>query len=525
MKGDKSERETIHKDINSHMKISRYGVELAYALIAVALFKHNENIHARKEGRSAAPIIAYKSSINKHTEEFGLCPKPMMSQTSTVTVSSHNSKVEMATLTYKEIWEILNYMDIGSFEIESLEAADVTSDEAFTILTHAISAYYVSSTLSKLSTTASFDNENAFFMSFLSIAERLTRVSSYESDIQQLGSQLASWNLKKVSTPGDGNCLFRSVAVGLIHRLHHGDKDIEQVLLGLGVPRVSLNDVEYLQRLLRTLMVNEWQEHTDNYQGYLTEDLAPHSETFLQSGHYTGDLGDLMILTLANVLHIPITVFTSISNMPVLCVLPTTTQSIHSTQPIFLAFTQSGPGHYDAVVSAAESSNPSAEEWIKCYCGRKQNTNAESCISMRCPCLRKKKECTQLCRCKSCNNEHGTRPPPSATRKRRPYTEQRQPLEGSRTETFLKEKGEDINKGHLTMFEDLLLKSIIVYFILHGLCITAGHVFNVYQGIFHACQLCESITFPLLERSERCVAKFLLRISIVVEFVKSVFKK
>ena len=75
------------------------------------------------------------------------------------------------------------------------------------------------------------------------------------------------------------------------------------------------------------------------------------------------------------------------------------------------------------------------------------------------------------------------------------------------------------------MFEDLLLKSIIVYFILHGLCITAGYVFNVYQGIFHACQLCESITFPLLERSERCVAKFLLRISIVVEFVKSVFKK
>ena len=159
-----------------------------------------------------------------------------------------------------------------------------------------------------------------------------------------------------------------------------------------------------------------------------------------------------MILTLANVLHIPITVFTSISNMPVLCVLPTTTQSIHSTQPIFLAFPQSGPGHYDAVVSAAESSNPSAEERIKCYSGRKQNSNTESCISMRCPCLRKKKECTQLCRCKSCNNEHGTRPPPSATRKRRPYTEQRQPLAGSRTDIFLKKKGEDINKGHLKTY-------------------------------------------------------------------------
>ena len=58
-----------------------------------------------------------------------------------------------------------------------------------------------------------------------------------------------------------------------MHRVRHGDKNIEQVLLGLSVPDQHLNDADYLQRFLRNLMVKEWKEHTDQYQGYFTEDL------------------------------------------------------------------------------------------------------------------------------------------------------------------------------------------------------------------------------------------------------------
>ena len=169
-------------------------------------------------------------------------------------------------------------------------------------------------------------------MSFLSIAQRLSVGPHAESDNDQIGSLLTSWNLERVSIPGDGDCLFRSVAFGLIYRLQHGDKDIKELLLGLSVPQISLYDVNYLQRLLRTLMVKEWEENIDQYQGYLTEDFVMISKTFLQSGQYTGDLGDLMVLTLANMLNIPITVFTSVNNMPVLCIMPTT-QSVLSTQP------------------------------------------------------------------------------------------------------------------------------------------------------------------------------------------------
>ena len=56
-----------------------------------------------------------------------------------------------------------------------------------------------------------------------------------------------------------------------------------------------------------------------------------------------------MVLTLANTLHVPITIFTTVQNKPVVCVMPTSA-SLVSTQPLFLAYTQSGPGHYDAVI-------------------------------------------------------------------------------------------------------------------------------------------------------------------------------
>ena len=53
-----------------------------------------------------------------------------------------------------------------------------------------------------------------------------------------------------------------------------------------------------------------------------------------------------MVLTLSNVLQIPITIFTSIHNMPIICVLPTSETTI-TNQPIFLTFNHDGPGDYD----------------------------------------------------------------------------------------------------------------------------------------------------------------------------------
>ena len=53
--------ERFHKDLNSHMTNSRYGVELAYALLTTLFFRHNEHISATIDQRSPAPITAYST--------------------------------------------------------------------------------------------------------------------------------------------------------------------------------------------------------------------------------------------------------------------------------------------------------------------------------------------------------------------------------------------------------------------------------------------------------------------------------
>ena len=57
-------------------------------------------------------------------------------------------------------------------------------------------------------------------------------------------------------------------------------------------------------------------------------------------------------------------------NMPVICVMPTT----QATEPLLLAFTQDGPGHYDAVISSLETETKT--ETVKCNCGRKNKRDS-----------------------------------------------------------------------------------------------------------------------------------------------------
>ena len=81
--------------------------------------------------------------------------------------------------------------------------------------------------------------------------------------------------------------------------------------------------------------------------------------------------------------------------MPVVCVMPTTT-SVVSTHPLFLAYTQGGPGHYDAVIMAEDTQEVDTgkpPENLKCNCGRKPDFKGEACVSIRCKCTRAQMGC------------------------------------------------------------------------------------------------------------------------------------
>ena len=101
--------------------------------------------------------------------------------------------------------------------------------------------------------------------------------------------------------------------------------------------------------ILRKAVVNEWLgENTGDYQSFLTSDqLEEQAQVFLNSGTFAGDIGDLVVQALTNVLKSPIVVFTSMENVPTIVLTPPHV-AIANTQPLHIAFNAHGLGHYNA---------------------------------------------------------------------------------------------------------------------------------------------------------------------------------
>ena len=424
--------ERLHRDLNTHMTSSRYGVELAFALITLTFYLHNEANKAKREKKSPKPIMAYKlHEGDQGSERFGLFSDCLSTSQKDTQNNKSLSKVHMEQLEYNFVRADLEFLSIVCSHDEDQESEgegyvtyDMTNEEAMQVLEQAVSAFYVSKTIKQYSTTANFESRDIFFSSFLALVEGFHHLPGSG----QLDHVLQSWNFKKIPVPPDGDCLFTSISLSLINLAQQGDSMVKEHLLSLGIKHTDLQNVTSIQILLRQKMVQEWEENSF-YQGFLMDDITSIAPIYLQSGTFSGEIGDLMVLTLANVLQMPITIFTSIENLPILCVMPTT--SITITTPIFLTYVQDGPGHYDyAIPVEMELEKNCSALSKKCTCGRKPNFSGEACSGLKCPCVRSKVKCSSLCVCKACTNKYGQRPPPSKTRNRMQYENQKIALSG-----------------------------------------------------------------------------------------------
>ena len=99
-------------------------------------------------------------------------------------------------------------------------------------------------------------------------------------------------------------------------------------LLQKAVSRIGLDENDFMDpvaesRALRTAVVDEWLgENSDHNQGFTTVDIRSHAHQYRLNGEFAGDLGELMVMTVANILHIPLLIITNIQNMPVLVMSP-----------------------------------------------------------------------------------------------------------------------------------------------------------------------------------------------------------
>ena len=213
--------------------------------------------------------------------------------------------------------------------------------------------------------------------------------------------------------------------------------------------------------------------------------------------------------------------------MPIICITPTV-QSMDSAHPLFLTFTQSVAGHYDYAIqieAAVTAQKRAKASFTKCTCGRKANFQGNACCSSRCACVRSKQQCTILCRCKTCKNSLGSRPPPSSLRRRTAYDSQRQPLSGRTGHSFLMEKGESSVHGKLSLFEVLALKAIILFLMLHGFEITVENLSCMYNMVIHLSLLEDIILYPLSPLDIQKISYFLKHFNIQFELLKRVIPK
>jgi len=155
-------------------------------------------------------------------------------------------------------------------------------------------------------------------------------------------------DLKRITVNGDGNCLFTSVATALIAQLQSGHLDVKATLTRIGVQEKDCYNPVVVARALRAAVVDEWLgETSDHYQGFSSVDIRSHAEEY--SGEFAGELGDLMVMIIANIIRLPLLLFTNVENIPILVITPSL--SIAETPlPLYLVYNATGPGHYDYAV-------------------------------------------------------------------------------------------------------------------------------------------------------------------------------
>ena len=202
------------------------------------------------------------------------------------------------------------------------------------------------------------------------------KTGDFDSNYSKLNPFISGLGFKIIPVPKDGDCLFSSVVFQLEQMAPLSDSNNLSALL----ERLRLcNTLSEKVLFLRGELVNEWLSNKQEYDKFLTdtelEDMAPE---YRMPGVFTGQMGNMMLLGLANVLNMSFVVFTSMESFAVIPVSPRSRPI--TAAPIYLAFNHAGPGHYDAVIlfdSTVSAAHPDPEPVHKepskldgCRCGK-----------------------------------------------------------------------------------------------------------------------------------------------------------
>ena len=470
-------------------------MSLALALLTIQIYRHN----VKKEASSLQRYIAAAlSGVCHNNRQFGIVEKENGGVINTWFLrNSKNAEQVGGECELEENPAMISVDDIDHLLKKAIFSAELASSMCLTMKQSHKFSYLMMPFMSLV--------PSVFFRSSRSTLQEHAKVHA-----ERLSSILDACNLMKHVVEGDGNCLFSAVAFGILNNLNQLSELHREVLKNVGLD-LSI-DVKNLALQLRTVMVTEWIDNSSRYEGFLV-DVCIEQEAlkFLAPGYFHGNLADTMVTALSNALQMPIIVYSSIACHPVLCVTPQT-QKI--PVPVMIAFTQFGPGHYDAIVPKQHptSSNKDPVK-LKCTCGKNAHNEDLHCHSIkckyttvcRCPCCKVGQACSDQCRCKNCNNPYGQRVSYEASKRKR-FRHAWQDVKHVNSIEFAQSKLEELSSGPFTKLEYFLLDNIINYCNEEDIETTPENIRNLYMIIVRSISNTNS-ELPLSHKSEQEIRK------------------
>ena len=306
--------ERFHEHINSFFNRSRIGILLAYALITVITHAHNTSKQIAGGKILTQPISTCSlKDVPPHTF-IGIMPKERARQ--------------------KELH------DVDHWERDAAEH-EMNIDVVFSVYLKALEKLKVKRGLDEMKLTT-LTNEIQHFEEYHPFRTDSNNFDSLAGSAE-LEKKLSEYGFKVSPSSKDGNCFFRAVSLGIMAR---NDKEI---LMKIVSGSEDL-DLEALQMKLRLAFVNELiGEHRHVYEEFLSDNANYDTEAnrFLQDGFYANSLGDLMPLAVATILQTVLVIIPADSPSSPLYVTPPLSLP---GRMIFLIYTPSGPGHYDAAI-------------------------------------------------------------------------------------------------------------------------------------------------------------------------------
>ena len=480
-----SERnENLHKWLRNVVFRNRLSVPLALALFTTYFYVWNEK---RQHGSSAvvSPIeclILGEPSDSPQAESFGI-PQSTESEQDIPSVFLEECQQHLCD----EEETGLNFSDVAGNEGESIDQNNLTKEELHSIIDQTLILYNQYQSLKKGGLLSVLNPRfvNLMHQQTLFAFDTLNcKKDNLDGNINKLDPFVSGLGFQIVPVPKDGDCLFTSVIFQLDQMGPLSDSnDLSAFIETLKLCSTTLDKV----LLLRGKLVDEWLSSKEEYEKFLVdtelEDMAP---DYRNVGIFTRQLGNMMLLGLANVLKMSFVVFTSMEHFPVIPVSPRTRPI--TAAPIYLAYNHAGPGHYDAVIfnetiTAASSDDPNPKEvqdapskvgGCRCGKGAAHKRTADGAIKsfcvqiagerrVSCPCFLAQQGCNN-CRCFNCANRYGkqdnseNKDLKGRQRNRDEHFVQKNSVSSKQ---LIKERNVNISKTSWSELETLLFESVI----------------------------------------------------------------